>query len=307
MTNILLYSAAVMIWGSTWFAIEFQLGVVSPQVSLVYRFGLASVILFAWCLIRNRPLRFNPADHLYFMGLGLFLFGLNYIFSYSAQIYIISALNAIVCSCMVWMNILNARVFIKTRIDARTWTGAAFGITGITIVFWPSIQNVRLTDGIVIGIGASFMGALLASLGNILSQLAQRRGLPVMQSNAWGMCYGCLLNIGAAVVLGKPFLFDSSTSYLISLLYLAVFGSVVAFGCYLTLLGRIGAHRAGYAMVMFPLVALVLSALFENMALDVYTYTGVILALIGNLIILNRNKERVPAPTALHMAREGES
>jgi len=147
---------------------------------------------------------------------------------------------------------------------------------------------------------------LLASLGNILSQTAQRRGLPVLQSNAWGMFYGCLFNTGAALVLNKPFIIDSSPSYLISLLYLAVFGSIVAFGCYLTLLGRIGAHRAGYAMVMFPLVALVLSTLFEGMHPNGYIYTGVTIAIMGNLIILNRNNDTNTAPLILTMAREDE-
>lgn len=309
MTNVLLYSATVLIWGSTWFAIEFQLGDTAPgvEVSLAYRFGLAAVLLFSFCVLRARRLRYSPSEHLYFLGLGLFLFGLNYIFSYSAQYYIVSALNAIVCSCMLWMNILNARLLLKTAIDPRTWLGAAFGMVGIIVVFWPSVQDLSLTDRVFIGVCFSLVGALLASLGNILSQSAQWRGLPVLQSNAWGMLYGALFNAGAALLLGEPFNFDSSPAYIISLAYLSIFGSVVAFGCYLTLLGRIGAHRAGYAMVMFPLVALILSAVFEDMTLDAHVFAGVAIALAGNLIILNRGTHKASSPVTMKIALEDEA
>jgi len=309
MTNVLLYCATVLIWGSTWFAIEFQLSEGAPgvEVSLAYRFGLAALLLFGFCILRARRLRFSFREHLYFLGLGLLLFGLNYVFSYSAQFYIVSALNAIVCSSMLWMNILNARLLLKTKIDTRTWFGAAFGIVGIIIVFWPSVQNLSLTDRVFTGICFSFMGAMLASLGNILSQSAQRRGLPVLQSNAWGMCYGAMFNAGAALLLGEPITFDGSPTYISSLLYLSVFGSVTAFGCYLTLLGRIGAHRAGYAMVMFPLVALILSAMFEGMVLDAHVFEGVGIALTGNLIILNRGPRAVTRSVTTEVAMQDEA
>ena len=308
MTNILLYCATVLIWGSTWYAIEFQLSDGAPdvQVSLSYRFGLAAAMLFCWCLVRSWPLRFRAWEHVYFLGLGLLLFGLNYIFSYTAQYYIVSALNAIVCSCMLWMNILNARLFLQTRIDGRIWLGAGFGIVGIIVVFWPSLRDLNLSDRIFTGVCFSFLGALLASLGNILSQAAQRHGLPVLQSNAWGMCYGAIFNAGAALVLGESFTLDTSPSYLLSLTYLSLFGSVIAFGCYLTLLGRIGAHRAGYAMVIFPLVALLLSAMFEGMALDAHIFVGVATALTGNLIILSRRTAAEARPTGTRTALQEE-
>jgi drug/metabolite transporter (DMT)-like permease len=67
-----------------------------------------------------------------------------------------------------------------------------------------------------------------------------------------------------------------------------VFGSIIAFGAYLTLLGRIGAHRAGYAMVLFPVVALVLSMLFEGLKLDATILLGTCLVLAGNMFVLRR-------------------
>jgi len=286
MTNLLLYVISVLIWGSTWLAIEFQLGVVAVEVSLAYRYLIAAGLAFAWCALRRLPLRFDWHAHVYFALMGAFMFGLNYMAAYAAQIYITSALNAIGFSAMVWMNIVNARIFLGSRIDRSTAVGAGLGIFGIMIIFWPEVQSISLSDRTFIGACLSLTGALLASFGNVISQAAQQRSLPVMPSTAWGMLYGAILNTGFAVLLGKPFDFDPSPAYLASLLFLAVFGSVVAFGCYLTLLGRIGANRAGYSMVMIPIVALVLSAIFEGLELELNILVGVAIALAGNVAIL---------------------
>ncbi|HJP37842.1 MAG: DMT family transporter [Gammaproteobacteria bacterium] len=286
MTNFILYFFTVLIWGATWLAVEFQLGDIAPEVSLVYRYLIATAVAFAWCALTGRSLRFDWRAHRYFMLMGVFLFGLNYVAAYAAQIYIMSALNAIGFSAMVWLNIINTRIFLGAHIDKYTYLGATLGIIGILIIFLPAIQNMSLSDNIFIGASLSLTGALLASFGNIIAQVAQRQGLPVMPSTAWGMFYGVLLNTGLALAQGKPFDIDLSPAYLVSLLFLAVFGSVVAFGCYLTLLGRIGADRAGYSMVMIPIVALILSAMFENLVLELHILIGVALALTGNIAIL---------------------
>jgi len=292
MVNLLLFVATVLIWGSTWYAIVFQIGVVDPGVSLAYRYALAALLAFAWCIFRGDSLRFGWSGHRLFILLGIFLFGLNYLSAYHAQIYISSALNAIGFSAMIWMNIINARLFFGSRAGPRTLAGAATGMLGILIIFWPEVQTLSWSDRVLLGAFFSLLGALLASFGNMASQTAQRQGIPVMQANAWGMLYGALLNGGLALLQGKVFNFDPSPAYIISLFFLAVFGSVVAFACYLTLMGRIGLERAGYAAVMVPVVALILSALFEGLRLETHILIGMALALSGNVFILVRANSR---------------
>lgn len=225
------------------------------------------------------------------------MFCLNYILAYRAQIYITSALSAIIFSAMVWLNILNARLFFGIRSSARVVMGAAIGIVGILIVFGPQVGDVSLSDTVLIGSMLSFCGAMMASFGNMASQKAQDHGLPVVQSNAWSMLYGGMLTGIIALLAGHSFDFEVSPEYLISLLYLSVFGSVLAFGAYLTLLGRIGAPKAGYATVMFPIVALALSMLFEGLSLTLTVVTGFALVLAGNLLVLTdkRSKPKVPS------------
>ncbi|MGB5492531.1 MAG: EamA family transporter [Woeseiaceae bacterium] len=289
MSNRFLYLVTVLIWGSTWLAIEYQLGVVVPEVSIVYRYAIASFVLFIYCFYKKLPVVFKLKSHLWFALLGAFLFGLNYVFAYRAQVHITSALAAIVFSMMLWINIVLSRVVFGTRAGRQVLFGAVLGIAGIIVLFAPQIRVLSLSDSVLYGSLLALLGALMASTGNMVSQGAQQRNLPVLQANAWGMLYGALLTAMICAVRGYEFTFDATFTYIASLLYLAVFGSVIAFGAYLTLLGRIGAHRAGYATVMFPVVALLLSILFEGLRLDFGILLGTALVLLGNVLVL---KER---------------
>ena len=289
MSNTFLYIVTVLIWGSTWLAIEFQLGVVEPEVSIVYRYAMASAVLFIWCKIRRLSLAFNVKDHLFFVLLGLLLFSVNYILAYRAQIYITSALAAIAFSTMLWINIVLSRIIFGTRATGRVLLGAALGIIGIVVLFAPQITEISLSDGVFFGSLLALLGALTASFGNMVSQAAQKRALPVIETNTWSMFYGGVLTGIVALVSGHEFNFDGTFTYIASLTYLAVFGSVVAFGAYLTLLGRIGAHKAGYATVMFPVIALLLSIAFEGLRPDLAIIIGATLVLLGNSLVLKKD------------------
>jgi len=290
MSNRLLYFVTVLIWGSTWIAIEYQLGVVEPEVSVFIRYALASALLFAWCFAKGINLRFPRRAHVQFALLGLLLFGLNYILTYQAQQHITSALSAIVFSTMLWLNMLNAWIFFGVRSGARVWIGSVAGVAGILLLFIPQIESLSMTDATLFGAVLCLMGAFVASLGNMVSQGAQKSGLPILQSNAWGMLYGSVLTGAIALYQGHSFAIDWSASYLLSLAFLVVFGSIVAFGAYLTLLGRIGAHKAGYALVMFPVVALVISFFFEGLEPSWNILGGVALVLLGNVFVLREGK-----------------
>ena len=244
-------------------------------------------------MIRGLRLAFGLREHARFFLLGLLLFGLNYILTYRAQIYITSALTAIVFTSIVWMNIVNARLFFGIKADRRVLLGAGLGVAGIVTLFAPQITELAVTDTVLFGSLLAMLAAMIASFGNMASQSAQKAGLPVVQSNAWGMLYGTVITAVIAVLQGHAFVFEWSAGYVGSLLYLTVFGSIVAFGAYLTLLGRIGAHKAGYAMVMFPVVALILSAIFEGLAIDASVIIGTLLVLAGNAFVLNTRVRRV--------------
>lgn len=284
--SISLYFSAVFIWGSTFFAIKFQLGEVSPELSIAYRFGLAALILFVWCLFRGLPLRFSPQQHLWMALQGLLLFCLNYLVIYWATSELTSGLIAVIFSTIVLMNIANSALFFRKPVSPMMVAGALLGLVGIALIFSPELANLQSNTASLTGVGLSLLGTFIASLGNIISAHNQQQKLPVIQTNAFGMTYGALILLVAAILQGVPFNYDNSLGYSVSLLYLAFFGSVLAFGSYLTLLGRIGPEKAAYAMVLFPLVALGISTLFEGYQWTISSASGVALVLAGNILII---------------------
>ena len=286
MSNSVLYLVTVVIWGSTWIAINYQLGVVAPEVSIVYRFGLAAACMFAYCRLKQLPLKFNAKQHGQLFAFGLTLFAGNYYVLYNAQTYINSALTSIAFSSLMMVNIVNARLWFKTRIPRQVYFGGALGLVGIVTLFWPQISHVNFGDNTLMGLGLCAIGVLFASTGNMISIKNQHDNMPVLPATAWGMCYGALFMLIFALVQGQTFNFSFTLPYISSLLYLSIFGSVIAFGCYLTLLARIGAHKASYATIMFPAVAVVISSFVEGFIWDNYTFIGLSLMLAGNLAVL---------------------
>jgi drug/metabolite transporter (DMT)-like permease len=292
MKNLFLYAITVLIWGSTWLVITFQLGEVDPILSVAYRFTLASLLLLAYAGLRKVNLRFTARQHLFFGLQGVLLFSLNYLLVYLAEQRLTSGLVAVIFSMLVFMNILLGALFLGTPVRAKVVIGALIGLVGISLVFLPELKAFSLQDRGFVGLLLSVGGTLFASLGNIVSARNQRERLPVIQTNAFGMGYGAILMFIFALIAGKPFTFEATTGYILSLVYLAVFGSVIAFGAYLTLLGQIGADRAGYSSLLFPIVALGLSTLFEGYQWSAAALTGVLLVVGGNFLVLWRQRRK---------------
>jgi drug/metabolite transporter (DMT)-like permease len=294
MINIIMHSAnlyvvTVLIWGSSWYAIKFQLGVVEAEISLVYRFLLASVILLLFCLVTKRSLRFSPSQHLFIFLQGLFLFSTNYLIFYWATGLLTSGIVALLFSTVILMNIVNSVIFMRQTVKLQVVIGAMFGITGIAAIFWSEVagmeNDVASWKGLLLCLVATFS----ASLGNILSARNQKNNLPVVQTNAWGMAYGALIMAAYAFYQGSSFSYDSSISYSVSLLYLSLFGSVFAFGSYLTLIGRIGADKTSYTAVLFPVIALSISTVFEDYQWTLAAMFGFGLVIIGNYLVLRKS------------------
>jgi drug/metabolite transporter (DMT)-like permease len=291
MSNLGLYLVAVIIWGSTWLAITFQFGKVPPEVSVAYRFALASAILVLWSAAHRLRLKFSWREHRWMALQGALLFGLNYVCVYLAEEQISSGLVAVTFSLIVFLNIVGARAFFGTPVKPATLLGAAFGVGGVVLVFLPEIGHSTATGRPVLGLAYAVSATISASFGNLVAARNQRNGLPVVQLNTFGMMYGSLFVAAYALAAGRPFVFDSSINYLLSLGYLALFGSVLAFGAYLTLVGRIGADRAGYTGAAIPIVAVLLSTAFEGLRWHVYTVLGIALCVAGNILVLRRRKQ----------------
>ena len=288
MNNHFLYLITVLIWGSTWIAINYQLGDVALEASITYRFALAAFILFLFAKIKQLPLRFSLRQHGLFAAFGICLFGMNYLLLYSAQQHINSALTCIAFSTLMIMNIINTRIFYKTKITKQVYIGGTFGLLGIVTLFWPQLTDITLGAATFLGLGMCLLGTFSASIGNMLSIKNQKNNVPIVQANAWGMLYGAIFTGLAVILQGKQFSFSFEIAYVSSLLYLSLFGSVIAFGSYLTLMTRIGPHKTSYANILFPAIAVVISTFVEGFHWSEYTVIGLSFILLGNLVVLTK-------------------
>ncbi len=294
MPNTVLYALTVLIWGSTWFAVSFQIGHVHPFLSVCYRFSIAAITLFIFLAAtgRLRKMVFPLRQHMYLALQGLFLFCLNFWLFYQGTSYLTTGLVSVIFSSMSLLNTLNQALFFRIPFNRKVIVGSFFGLTGIALVFWHEIDSLNLRDGKIIGIFLCLAGSYSASLGNMVSLRNTRNGIPVIEGNAMGMVYGAAYAFILALLSGATLSFEFTAPYIVSLLYLSIFGSAVAFGCYLTLVHRIGADKAAYATILFPVVALTISTFFEGYVWTPTALAGIALILFGNVITL-ANRENL--------------
>jgi drug/metabolite transporter (DMT)-like permease len=288
LTNLQLFAACVAIWGSTWLAIKFQLGSVAPEASVLYRFLLASVLIFAYCAARRLPLAYRAREHAWIALFGFLMFSVSYICVYYAEQHVVSGLVAVGYSASPLLGMLGMRLFFGTPMTAHVIAGSILGIAGIVLVFWPEFARLHNDGDTAIGALYTAIAVIVSALGALAAHRNQEAHLPLWQSMAWGMLYGALCSLGITVATGKGLDFDATPGYVLSLLYLTILGSIIAFACYLTLIKRIGAARAGYIGVMVPIVALVISAGFEGFRWHPLTWIGIAVSVAGNVIILRR-------------------
>jgi drug/metabolite transporter (DMT)-like permease len=288
LSNLQLFIAAVAIWGSTWLAITFQLGKVPPEASVFYRFLLASVIVFAYCLARRLPLRYRLREHLWIALLGILMFSVSYIFVYYAEQHVVSGLVAVGYSASPMLGLIGMRVFFGTPMTRLLVLGSILGMVGIALVFWPEFAKLQGDRETALGALHTVIAVVVSAFGAIVAQRNQRAALPLWQSMAWGMFYGSVFSLAVTLATGQRLDFEATMPYVLSLVYLAVLGSILAFAAYLTLLHRVGAARAGYIGVMVPIVALVISALFEKFQWHALTWVGIAVSVAGNVIVLRR-------------------
>ena len=282
----------MLIWGTTWLAITYQLGSVAPEVSVSHRFLLAALAIAAWCRLRGLPLAFKPAEHAALALLGVAMYAVSYVFVYHAELHLASGLVAIGYSASPLLATLGMRVFFGHPVTARMALGSVFGILGITLVYFPEFAHLAQNRNIALGALFTGLAVVISTSGGLLAQRNHQRGLHGWPTMAWSMGYGGLASLAIALALGRSYTIDLGAPYLLSLLYLSLLGTAITFAGWLTLVGRIGAARASYVGVMAPVVALFVSTLFEGFEWHALTVAGVAISIAGNVLVLSQPARR---------------
>lgn len=282
--NLLLYTLTVLIWGTTWIAIKWQLGVVAAPVSIAWRFGLAALIMFALLRIMRRPVWPPRAAWRYLVAQGIALFCVNFLCFYYAESIVPSGLVAVVFSTAPLLNSINGRLFMGRPIQPAALGGAVLGLIGIVCLFVEQMAGHLGSQTAWLGLAVAFLGTLCFSAGNLLSSRMQSMGLHPLATNGWAMLIGTVVLLVGSALAGLPFRLEMDARYLGALVYLAIAGSVIGFTAYLMLVGRIGPERAAYCTVLFPIVALAISTVFEGYRWTWLTVVGLVLVVSGNLV-----------------------
>jgi drug/metabolite transporter (DMT)-like permease len=305
MPSPFLFLLASLIWGSTFWAITLQLGQVPPAVSVVYRFALAAAALFAFCLLRGDRLRLPWKTQRWLMVQGFLTFGLSYVCTYNAEQYLVSALVAVLFALMVFWTPICARIMFGTPIVWRVWAAGGVAVAGVGLLFSRSI-GAAIHDIVAGGKGHFLLGLALAvtatiasSAGNVVVGKVRAESTNVFLTTAWSMSWGTALVLVLVLATGQPLLLPPAPAYWMGLLYLSMFGSVIAFIAYFTLINRIGPQKAVYVGVTSPVISVLLSIKLEDYRPGPLEFFGMLLCLASVVWAVRGPGTRAPAAATI--------
>jgi drug/metabolite transporter (DMT)-like permease len=279
-----------MIWGTTWYAITLQLGTVPPLASIVWRFGLAAAVLFLGCLVFRQNLKLTRAQHLAALGQGAFAFSVSYSFTYAAEGHVASAIVAVTFASLTFLNLILFRLAAGQKAAGASWGGAILGVIGVAVLSGGEVLGAGFDDRAALGVGLAFVATTASAFGNIFAWKGQQSGSAAIPSTAWAMAYGTALLVVYGLATGVEFRIDPTPTYVGSLLYLALFGSVIAFGIYFTIARTIGYAMASYVSALTPPIAMLVSALFEGAQFGWSALAGLALVLSGQALLIRAPK-----------------
>ncbi len=296
------FLAISLIWSSTWIVIKDQLGAdgagVPANWSVTYRFMLAAAAMFVIARLSAGSLRIGRAGHFYALAIGIPQFVINFILVYAAEHYVTSGLVAVVFALLVVPNALLARAFFGQRVSAQFLWGSAVAMAGVGLLFWAELRAapVAAVGPVLLGIGFTLIAVLAASVGNLLQLVETVKRLPIPSLLAWAMLYGALVNGAIALVVAGPPVAEARLGYWLGLLYLGLIASALAFFYYYRIIRAVGPAKAAYSSVLVPIVAMLISTIFEDYRWTFLSAAGGLLAIAGLVVALGGKRPAAPAP-----------
>lgn len=285
------FAIVTLIWGSTWLVIRDQLGVVAPSWSVSYRFLVAGTAMLAFALVKRESFRFDARGLAFVAATGLTQFCLNFNLVYRAEEHITSGLVAVVFAMLLVPNALFARMFLGQKLGRQLLVGSAVAMAGVTLLFLHEarIDPSRTTE-VLIGIAFTLCAILAASSANVLQATDTAKRYPMNATLAAAMLFGAALDAAFAWATTGPPVFELRLGYVAGILYLGLAASALAFPLYFGVLRVIGPAKAAYSSVIVPVIAMLLSTLFEGYRWSPLAIGGAVLTGIGLIIALRARR-----------------
>lgn len=279
------------IWGSTWLFIKLGLADLPPLTFAGIRFLVASLILGALILARGVRWPRSRRDWFLIAVVGFLQFTLNYGLVFWGENYIPSGLAAVLQSTFPAFGLVIAHLYLPhERLTTRKVIGVLMGVVGVAIIF--SDQLTIAGHLALLGSVALVASAFFGSYSNVLVKAYAREIDPQVLA-AGQMIFGFppLLIIGI-MTEGNPFRFHWTMTAVISLAYLVVVGSVVAFALYYWLVRHMEVTKTMLIALVTPVVAVLLGmiVLHEKLNWRLFVGAACIISGIGLIVLRNRQK-----------------
>lgn len=281
-----------VIWGSTWLFIKIGLNDLPPVSFAGIRFVISSLILLSIVFMRGRPLPRAPGDWALMAATGVLSFGVNYGLLFWGEQYITSGLAALLQTTIPAFGLLIAHIHLPAeRLTLAKVFGVALGVFGVGVIF----SNQLSVEGprALWGSAAIVAGAFGAAYSNVLVKARGGHLDPAMLASGQMIAGLVPLLIIGILVEGNPLKFRWTPMAFVSLFYLVLVGSVVAFLLYYWLVRNMDVTKTMLISLVTPLIAVVLGMLVLDEKLSWRTVFGGACIMSGiGLIVLRRIKEQ---------------
>ncbi len=276
-----------LIWGSTWLVIRDQLSVVPASWSVTYRFSIAAVGMFILAILMKHSLRLDRNAVAWTIVIGLLQFALNFNFVYAAEHHITSGLVAVIFGLLIVPNAFLGKWWLGRAINRNFVVGSIIASAGVGMLMLQEYRFAPMGNAeALIGMGLALMAVVSASVANVLQVTPSVSRFPTITVLAWAMLWGAIANgCWSYYTQGNPVI-ELRPAYLGGVLYLAVIGSVVTFPLYVGLIREIGPGKAAYTGVLIPVIAMLLSTMFEGYRWTLLAAGGATFATLGLLVAL---------------------
>lgn len=280
-----------LIWGSTWLVIRDQLGTVPASWSVAYRFIVAAVGMVILAVVMRQPLKIDRPMVGWTMLLGVLQFAMNFNFVYAAEHHITSGLVAVMFALLIVPNALLAKYWLGRQIGGAFILGSAIASFGVALLMLQEYRAAPVGGAeVLLGLSLTLCAVTTASISNVLQVTPRIARYPTITILAWSMFWGSIANAVFAFITQGPPVIDTRPAYIGGVLYLSIIGSVVTFPLYFRLIRDIGPGKAAYTGVVIPVVAMILSTLFEGYIWSTLALAGGGLAMAGLVVAMQARK-----------------
>jgi drug/metabolite transporter (DMT)-like permease len=289
MKTTLTFAMLCLIWGSTWMAIKIGLTDAPPLSGVSVRFALAVLILYTVVRIKRYSLPERFGSKLKLAYPGLYIYSGSYALIYLAEQHISSALTAVLfASFPLFVAFLSIWMLQTERLNSAGWLGLALGFAGVVLISYDSFQSSpHLFTGTLLALGGSFSAAY-----GILIQKKHFSRENVLVATFIQMTLGLLPLVALSFAFDQWANFFVTAASIGSILYLAIFGTVIAFVGYYWLLSHTKAITVSLIAFFTPVIAILIGILFGE-SLAIRTVAGAVMILAGVVLVMRRRADPV--------------